>query len=198
MRKTLAFATLLLGSTLLTAPPAAAAPRAHVVVRPHHVIVRGHARPRPFIRHDFRHFTPAEHRWWSGGHWRHTRWHGRFGWWWTVGPYWYFYDTPVYPYPTYVSPDYSGDEYEDDSGYDDSAAPQDEYDGGGPGGGSWYHCSNPEGYYPYVKSCKDGWEQVPANPDSMQGPDNGPDAGPPPDDQYQGDDEDDQGPPPPR
>lgn len=199
MRKSIVLSALLLGSTLLTAAPSLAAPRDHrVVVRPHHIIARGH--PRAVIRHDFRHFTPAEHRWWSGGRWRHTWWHGRYGWWWNVGPAWYFYDTPVYPYPTYVSPDYYGDEdYDDegydDGGYDDSAMPP----GGGGGPGSWYHCSNPEGYYPYVKTCKDGWEEVPATPNGMeQGPYNGPDAGPPPDDQYQGDDEDDQGPPPPR
>ncbi|MDD1619960.1 MAG: hypothetical protein LUQ11_00650 [Methylococcaceae bacterium] len=26
--------------------------------------------------------------------------------------------------------------------------------------GYWYYCSNPEGYYPYVKECPDGWQQV--------------------------------------
>jgi hypothetical protein len=208
MRKALVLSALFLGPTMLVAPPAAAAPRDHrVVVHPHHVVVRGPHRivrhPRAFIRHDFRHFTPAEHRWWSGGRWRHTWWHGRYGWWWNVGPAWYFYDAPVYPYPTYVSPEYYDEDayddsgydddesFDDDSGYDQGAAPPDQYDGGG----SWYHCSNPEGYYPYVKSCKNGWEQVPASPDAMQGPGSGPDAGPP-DDQYPGDD-DDQGPPPP-
>lgn len=24
----------------------------------------------------------------------------------------------------------------------------------------WYHCSNPEGYYPYVTSCPSGWTRV--------------------------------------
>jgi len=28
----------------------------------------------------------------------------------------------------------------------------------------WYHCTRPEGYYPYVKTCPGGWEQVPAHP----------------------------------
>jgi hypothetical protein len=26
--------------------------------------------------------------------------------------------------------------------------------------GYWYHCANPEGYYPYVKACPGGWRQV--------------------------------------
>ena len=28
----------------------------------------------------------------------------------------------------------------------------------------WYHCTRPEGYYPYVKTCPGAWEQVPAHP----------------------------------
>jgi len=29
----------------------------------------------------------------------------------------------------------------------------------------WYYCKNPKGYYPYVKSCPDGWKKVlPAPP----------------------------------
>ena len=30
--------------------------------------------------------------------------------------------------------------------------------------GYWYHCSNPEGYYPYVKACPNGWQQVEPTP----------------------------------
>jgi hypothetical protein len=28
----------------------------------------------------------------------------------------------------------------------------------------WYYCSNPAGYYPYVKSCAVGWQRVPSTP----------------------------------
>ena len=28
----------------------------------------------------------------------------------------------------------------------------------------WYYCSNPQGYYPYVKSCDAKWRTVPAQP----------------------------------
>lgn len=26
--------------------------------------------------------------------------------------------------------------------------------------GYWYYCDNPEGYYPYIKVCSNGWQQV--------------------------------------
>jgi hypothetical protein len=197
MYKTIAFSALLLGSTILTASPSEAAPPR---AEPHHIIAHprpiARARPHFVIRHDFRHFTPVEHRWWTGGRWRHTWWHGRYGWWWNVGPAWYFYAAPIYPYPEYVSPTYYDDEsYDDEDGYDDQQGMDPGYGGGG--GGVWYHCNQPEGYYPYVKSCNGGWEEVPANPRDMgAGPQGGPDSGPPPG--YQGDeDQDDQGPPPP-
>jgi hypothetical protein len=28
---------------------------------------------------------------------------------------------------------------------------------------TWYYCSNPAGYYPYVAQCNTGWQPVPAN-----------------------------------
>lgn len=179
MKKAL-LSALLLGAAVLAATPSEAGPwRGHprAVFHPH---------ARFAFRHDFRHFTPIEHRWWRGGHWRHMRWHGRWGWWWGVGGAWYWYPAPVYPYPGEVSGTY----YDDDEGdYDDGYGD----DSGGGGYGMWHHCSNPEGYYPYIKDCKSGWEEVPATPNGgdadMQG---GPDNGPP--DQ---DDEDDRSSPPP-
>jgi hypothetical protein len=30
--------------------------------------------------------------------------------------------------------------------------------------GNWYYCHNPDGYYPYVKQCADGWQRIPAQP----------------------------------
>ena len=39
----------------------------------------------------------------------------------------------------------------------------------------WYYCSNPDGYYPYVKSCNVEWQAVPATPPGgPAGPQNGP------------------------
>lgn len=28
----------------------------------------------------------------------------------------------------------------------------------------WYYCENPDGYYPYVKKCPNGWQQVSPHP----------------------------------
>ena len=28
----------------------------------------------------------------------------------------------------------------------------------------WYHCSRPEGYYPYIKECPGGWQKVVPTP----------------------------------
>jgi hypothetical protein len=37
-------------------------------------------------------------------------------------------------------------------------------------GSYWYYCSNPQGYYPYVRQCTGQWETVPATPDAGQAP----------------------------
>ena len=80
---------------------------------------------------------------WRGGRWHQGRHLGRSGWWWVVGPTWYFYPAPVYPYPDPYQPPLV-------------AAPAPvtpEY---------WYYCNNPQGYYPYVPQCVSGWQRVPA------------------------------------
>jgi len=33
-----------------------------------------------------------------------------------------------------------------------------------PATGYWYYCRNPEGYYPYVKRCLNGWMKVVPSP----------------------------------
>jgi hypothetical protein len=89
--------------------------------------------------------------------------HGRFG---IVGiyaPFWWGYG---YPYSYYG---YYGDG--PDHGYygDD---PSCSYYGACPNYGygsqrnarqTWYYCSDPAGYYPYVAQCKMGWLPVPAS-----------------------------------
>ena len=102
---------------------------------------------------------------WRGGNWVHG-WHGsRFGWWWTVGPSWYWYSAPVYPYPAYY--DYGYGPY-DDGLYDDGPTQRGYYPPPraqrGPAPQQfWYYCDNPRGYYPYVADCAD-WRQVPSAP----------------------------------
>lgn len=90
-------------------------------------------------------FTPRERALWTHGRWWHGRHRGRLGWWWFVDGSWFFYDAPVYPYPEVVSETY----------YDE---PSEDY------GDYWYYCRDPEGYYPYVRSCHGAWEPVPAQP----------------------------------
>jgi hypothetical protein len=72
---------------------------------------------------------------WQGGNWQHVNHNGRFGWWWTVGPDWYFFDAPVYPYPDLYTP--LGQPF-----------------------GWWYWCDTYSEYYPYVTYCPVAWESV--------------------------------------
>ena len=99
--------------------------------------------PGGFRGHDIGHFGGHDMRVWRGGHWFHG-WHGeRFGWWWRFGGPWYLYPTPIYPYPDpYIPPVVVGP----------------------PPVATWYHCDNPEGYYPYVATCNGDWRPVPAVP----------------------------------
>jgi len=34
--------------------------------------------------------------------------------------------------------------------------------------GDWYYCRSASGYYPYVRSCSQAWERVPAKPPGVQ------------------------------
>jgi hypothetical protein len=67
-------------------------------------------------------------------------------WWW--GPGYPYYDYPGYSYPYYAPPVY----------VQPQPPPQQPY--------YWYYCQNPQGYYPYVQQCPNGWMQVvpPASP----------------------------------
>lgn len=79
--------------------------------------------------HDFNLHT------WQGGGWQHVVHNGRLGWWWIVGPDWYFFDAPVYPYPDLYTP------FGEPIGW-------------------WYWCDAYNEYYPYVTYCPVPWESV--------------------------------------
>jgi len=96
-------------------------------------------------RGDIRRFHEHDWRLWRDGRWTHGRHDGRIGWWWVVGPTWYFYPAPVYPYPNPYEPPPL-----------ELAAP--------PPAQFWYYCEEYKGYYPYVRTCPGGWKQVPATP----------------------------------
>ncbi len=72
---------------------------------------------------------------WQGGGWQHSSHGGRLGWWWVVGPDWYYFDAPVYPYPDLYTP------YQQPLGW-------------------WYWCDPYQEYYPYVTYCPVPWESV--------------------------------------
>ena len=72
---------------------------------------------------------------WRGGRWLQGEHGGRTGWWWIVGPDWYYFDAPVYPYPDLYTP---------------MSEPI----------GWWYWCDPYQEYYPYVTYCPVPWESV--------------------------------------
>ena len=90
---------------------------------------------------------------WQSGAWRHGWHNGRFAYWWAVGPYWYDYPRPVYPYPDYA-PSVIVDH-----------APQ---INGQPPAPVWYYCESSKGYYPYVSNCSTAWRPVQATPPGVQ------------------------------
>jgi len=97
-----------------------------------------------------------EHDWdlWREGRWRHEFHDGRWGWWWIVGPTWYFYPEPVYPYPNPYEPPVAVIVQPAPAR---PAAPP-------PPPQNWYYCEGARGYYPYVPACPGGWRAVPATP----------------------------------
>jgi hypothetical protein len=84
---------------------------------------------------------------WHGGHWAHGDYGGRTGWWWVVGPSWYYYPAPVYPYP---------------------APPQAIVAGPLPAPAQyWYYCEPLRGYYPNVSACPTPWRVVLSTPGAI-------------------------------
>ena len=96
---------------------------------------------------DIHHFHDYDYGYWRGGFWSQGFHDGRMGWWWVVGPSWYYYPAPVYPYPDpYIPP---GVVVEHAPSAVVSAAPS-----------YVYFCREPAGYYPYVAQCFRPWQRV--------------------------------------
>ncbi len=82
---------------------------------------------------------------------------------WSWSPYYPYY--PYYPGSSYHYQPYPGvvvvpsapnvyiEQGQADYGRTAQPAPND-----------WYYCRKPEGYYPHVRRCPDGWQRVPAQP----------------------------------
>jgi hypothetical protein len=103
----------------------------------------------------------------GGGHWGH-HYGGFYG-----GPAFRFYVGPGFGWP-YYSP-YYAPYYSPYYGYPPAVtiAPQaptvyiqrgDMQSAPQPQANYWHYCQNPEGYYPYVKECPGGWQQVAPQP----------------------------------
>jgi hypothetical protein len=82
-----------------------------------------------------------------------------FGW---YDPFWWPYDPYYYPFAYPYLPREAIGQYAPPPGYLPEAA-------GAPAQQYWYRCGNPEGYYPYVRACNGGWEQVPVAPSGAPG-----------------------------
>jgi hypothetical protein len=107
--------------------------------------------------------------------------HGGFGiggiyapYWWSYGyPYSYYGYYGNYPDHKYFGYDPGSSYYGDHPGYGYySYDPGSSYYGNHPAYGhgsqpnarqTWYYCSDPAGYYPYVAQCKTRWQSVPAS-----------------------------------
>jgi hypothetical protein len=109
---------------------------------------------------DIRRFEINDRGRWSHGHWRHTTFEGRFGWWWVVGTSWYFYSRPTYPYPDPYRPTMVI-EVEKTTQLSPPTTPTSQ---------SWYYCEASKDYYPYVTTCPAGWKIVPVTPPGSKAP----------------------------
>lgn len=113
-----------------------------------------HGGPHPGWHGDIAHFH--EHDWgvWRGGRWNHGWHNGVYGWWWFAGGLWYPYPAPIYPYPSPWEPPV----VVTTPGVAANVSPPP------PATRYWYFCRPSNAYYPYVSSCAQAWEQVPAQP----------------------------------
>ena len=108
---------------------------------------------------------------WRGGRWYHSWHNGVYGWWWVIGDDWFDYPAPIYPYPVpsyyYYDPVYSEpvpNEYYPPAPAAGAYPASPPVTSAPPPQQSWYYCSSPKGYSPYISSCPGGWRAVPATP----------------------------------
>ncbi|KAI3599966.1 Proline-rich region [Cupriavidus necator H850] len=78
------------------------------------------------------------------------------------GGYPYGYPAPYYYPPAVVTAPAAPPQYIEQG--PNGPVPVPGPDGVAPQQGWWYHCDQPEGYYPYVQSCPGGWQRIPAQP----------------------------------
>jgi len=94
--------------------------------------------------------------------------HGYYGPGYVGGWYGGYYFDPFLPfyYPYYWYP--RSDDY-DDSDYPHVYGPPPSEQPAPEAGHDWFFCKESKGYYPYVKTCPNGWQRVPAEPPEGSG-----------------------------
>jgi len=83
---------------------------------------------------------------------------------WARGHFGFYFGAPLYPYPYYRYPFYYPYYYPPSiitvpvtpPVYIQQPPPPSPQHPSG----YWYYCTHPEGYYPYIKECPKGWQQV--------------------------------------
>lgn len=108
---------------------------------------------------------------WQHGYWFHGAYMGHAGWWWVLGPSWYYYDSPIYPYPpnngqpalVMQVPNAPPPPPEPLPGTKTEvvAAPPTPAAAVAEGHGTRqafsYYCEKTKNYYPLITTCTDGW-----------------------------------------
>lgn len=107
---------------------------------------------------DIRYFHVHDYPRWREGRWYHGRHGGAWGWWWIAADSWYLYPAPIYPYP---------DPYEPPVVVQPQSAPPANLPAPPQ---NWYYCRSTRAYYPYVSTCPEGWQAVPAQPADAPAP----------------------------
>jgi hypothetical protein len=114
----------------------------------------------PHWRGNIHHFNQRDVNYWHTGHWYHGRHGGRLGWYWVLGPSFYFYSAPVYPYPDPFIPPVVVPAPTVIAPPPVVAVPPPAIVAPSPAVRYWYLCKKPYGYYPYVPACYGRWHAV--------------------------------------
>jgi hypothetical protein len=88
---------------------------------------------------------------------------GFYGWGYPY-PYYSPYYSPYYGYPYYTPPVIINTPPAAPSTYIQQTPPPAQTQTQEHPAGYWYYCTQPEGYYPYVKECSVSWQQVEPTP----------------------------------
>jgi hypothetical protein len=113
---------------------------------------------------------------WNRGYWFHGAYGGRAGWWWIVGPTWYYYPVPAYPYPPYDAeivysvqvsgppPPPAPPPPNASSPSPPAVAPTAPPSADAKTKAFSYYCEKSKNYYPIVSACAEGWIATPVQP----------------------------------